>query len=54
MIFLREYLSARRAIGIPRQAYNIVNAAPDIKNAIEEAIKADNIFLKDKSKCEIK
>ena len=30
------------------------NAAPDIKNALEEAIKADNIFLKDKWKCEIK
>ena len=30
------------------------SAAPDIKNAIEEAIKADNIFLKDKAKCEIK
>ena len=30
------------------------NAAPDIKNALEGAIKANNIFLKDKSKCEIK
>ena len=30
------------------------SAAPDIKNAIEEAIKAENIFLKDKFKCEIK
>ncbi len=30
------------------------SAAPDIKNAIEEAIKADNISLKEKMKCEIK
>ena len=30
------------------------SAEPEIKNAIEEAIKADNIFLKEKLKCEIK
>ena len=30
------------------------SAAPDIKNAIEEALKTGNLFLKDKRKCEIK
>ena len=30
------------------------SAAPDIKNTIEELIKTDNIFLKNKLKCEIK
>ena len=30
------------------------SAAPDIKNAIEEALKTGNLFLKDKKKCEIK
>ena len=30
------------------------SAAPDIKNAIEEALKTGNLFLKDKMKCEIK
>ena len=30
------------------------NAAPDLKKAIEESIKTDNLSLKEKMKCEIK